>query len=201
MRVTGGVWASRRIAGPPKGAPVRPTPDALREQAFAVLGPRLPGAVFLDLFAGTGVNALEALSRGASRAALVERAPGVAALIRRNFAALEVPDERWELVVREARVALGLLARRGARFDLAWCDPPFASWDEGPAALTLALESGLLAGDAEVVLETPPKVEVAIPGFAVVRALRGAALLRVEGAPGPGSSRPAGTGLDSGQAG
>ena len=50
MRVTGGAWASRRIAGPPKGAPLRPTPDALREQAFAILGPRLPGAGFLDLW-------------------------------------------------------------------------------------------------------------------------------------------------------
>jgi len=58
VRVTGGAWASRRIAGPPKGAPVRPTPDALREQAFAVLGPRLAGAAF-GAVAGFIVGGLE----------------------------------------------------------------------------------------------------------------------------------------------
>jgi 16S rRNA (guanine966-N2)-methyltransferase len=181
VRVTGGAWASRRIAGPPKGAPLRPTPDALREQAFAVLRDRLAGAVFLDLFAGTGVNSLEALSRGAARSVLVERAPAAAQLIRRNFAALAVPDAAWELIVRDATQALAGLAKRGLRFDVAWCDPPFAAWEEGLAALVQARESGLLAAGAEVVLEAPPKAEPAIRGFAVVRALRGAFLLSVEG--------------------
>ncbi len=179
MRITGGAWASRRIAGPAKGAPLRPTPDALREQAFAVLGPRLAGAAFLDLFAGTGVNSLEALSRGAARSVLVERAPAAATLIRRNFAALAVPDAAWELIARDAIQALAALAQRGVRFDLAWCDPPFVAWEDGVAALATAREAGVLAAGAEVVLEAPPKAEPAIPGFAVVRALRGAFLLRV----------------------
>ena len=179
MRVTGGAWASRRIAGPPKGAPLRPTPDALREQAFAVLGPRLAGAAFLDLFAGTGVNSLEALSRGATSAVLVERAPAAAALIHRNFAALAVPEGAWELVARDALQALAALARRGLRFDLAWCDPPFAAWEEGLAAVANARAAGVLAAGAAVVLEAPPKAEPAIPGFAVARALRGAFLLEV----------------------
>ncbi len=179
MRVTGGAWASRRVAGPPKGAPLRPTPDALREQAFAVLGPRLSGARFLDLFAGTGVNSLEALSRGASCAVLVERAAAATALIRRNFSALAVPDDVWELLAREVRPALAALASRARVFDLAWCDPPFASWQEGPDALVRARESGLLAPGAEVVLEAPPKAEPAVPGFEAVRELRGGFLLRV----------------------
>jgi 16S rRNA (guanine(966)-N(2))-methyltransferase RsmD len=179
MRITGGAWGSRRIAGPPKGAPVRPTPDALREQAFAVLGPRLAGAAFLDLFAGTGVNSLEALSRGAARSVLVERAPAAAQLIRRNFAALAVPEDAWELIVRDATLALAGLAKRGLRFDVAWCDPPFAAWEAGFAALAHALQAGVLAAGAAVVLEAPPKAEPAVPGFAVVRALRGAFLLSV----------------------
>lgn len=180
MRVTGGAWASRRIAGPPRGAPVRPTPDALREQAFAILGPRLPGAGFLDLFAGTGINSLEALSRGAARAALVERAAPAAALIRRNFAAFGVADCAWELVVRDVRLALGTLSGRGAVFELAWCDPPFAAWADGPAALVEALRSGVFAPGAEVVLETPPKADPTVQGFVVARELRGAFLLRVQ---------------------
>ncbi len=179
MRVTGGAWASRRLAGPPKGAPIRPTPDALREQAFAVLGPRLGGARFLDLFAGTGVNALEALSRGAAGAVLVERAAGAAALIRRNFAALAVPDAAWELLARDVRQALAALAAHGRTFGVAWCDPPFAEWQAGPDALARAREIGVLGAGAEVVLEAPPKADVAIAGFEVVRQLRGAYLLRV----------------------
>ena len=180
MRITGGDWASRRVFGPARGSPLRPTPDSLREQAFGVLGPRLDGARFLDLFAGTGVNSLEALSRGAAGAVLVERAPAAGALIRRNFAALSVPDERWEVLEREVRRALPTLARKGVACALAWCDPPFASWEEGPTALALARDLGVLKPGAEVVLEAPPKSEIALPGFSLVRELRGAFLLRVE---------------------
>lgn len=181
MRITGGSWASRRVGGPPRGSPLRPTPDALREQAFAVLGPRLPGAVFLDLFAGTGVDSLEALSRGAAKAFLVERAPAAAALIRRNFAALAVADARWELELREATHALRALAGRGVSCTLAWCDPPFASWEEGVEALALAREVSVLRAGAEAVLEAPPRSEPHVAGFSLVRDLRGAFLLRVEG--------------------
>lgn len=180
MRITGGSWASRRVAGPARGTPLRPTPDALREQAFAVLGPRLPGAAFLDLFAGTGVNSLEALSRGAAKAFLVERVPAAAALIRRNFAALTVAEARWELEVREAVRALRALAGRGVSCTLAWCDPPFASWNDGVEALELARELSVLAAGAEAVLEAPPRSEPHVTGFSVVRELRGAFLLRVE---------------------
>ncbi len=179
MRITGGAWASRRIAGPPRGAPLRPTPDALREQAFAVLGPRVAGARFLDLFAGTGVNSLEALSRGAAGAVLVERAAAAAALIRRNFAAIGVAESEWELVARAARAAIAELASRGRTFEVAWCDPPFASWVEGTDALAQAREAGVLAPGSAVVLEAPPKVAPAVAGLEVVRELRGAFLLRV----------------------
>lgn len=178
MRITGGSWASRRVAGPGRAALLRPTPDALREQAFTIIGQRLAGATFLDLFAGTGVNALEALSRGASRVVLVEQAPKAAELIRRNFAAFGVPEGQWELVARAALRALPTLAARGVACSLAWCDPPFSSWAEGPMALVLARERGVLEPGAEVVLEAPPKAEVSVPGFSLVRNLRGAVLLR-----------------------
>jgi 16S rRNA (guanine966-N2)-methyltransferase len=179
VRITGGSWTSRRVGGPPRGSGLRPTPDALREQAFAVLGPHLPGAVFLDLFAGTGIDSLEALSRGAAKAFLVERAPAAATLIRRNFGALAVPDGRWELEVREAGRALRALSGRGVSCTLAWCDPPFASWNEGVEALVLARELSVLRAGAEAVLEAPPRSEPHVAGFSLVRELRGAFLLRV----------------------
>ena len=181
MRITGGVWASRRVAGPGRATQLRPTPDFLREQAFAIFAARLPRVAFLDLFAGTGVNSLEALSRGAATALLVERAPAAAALIHRNFGLLRVPEEQWLLIARDARSALSELAGRRIICPLAWCDPPFASWEDGPAALALARELGVLPPGAEVVLEVPPKGEIALPGFAVVRELRGAFLLRAAG--------------------
>ncbi|MEW6337327.1 MAG: RsmD family RNA methyltransferase [Acidobacteriota bacterium] len=178
MRITGGAWASRRLAATPKGRGVRPTPDALREQAFAVLGPHLDGADFLDVFAGTGVNSLEALSRGAARAALVEWARGSAELIRRNLSALVVSRDRAELLVLPWERAIPALASMGWQCSVAWCDPPFDGWEEGPLALARARERGVLVPDARVVLEAPPRREVSVPGFEVVRELRGAVLLR-----------------------
>jgi len=183
------MWASRRVPGPPTGSALRPTPDALREQAFAILAPRLPGALFLDLFAGTGIVSLEALSRGAAKALLVEHNGAAGGLIRRNFDALNVPAERFELVRLAVRRALPALAHAGVRCDLAWCDPPFADWEEGIAALAVANAQGVLAAGAAVVLEAPPKRVPAIPGFAVVRALRGAFLLEVTSNPQPPAAR------------
>jgi len=189
VRVTGGVWASRRVPGRPAGSALRPTPDALREQAFAILAPRLPGAVFLDLFAGTGIVSLEALSRGAAKALLVEHSRVAGGLIQRNFDALGVPAERFELVRLAVSRALPVLAQAGVRCDLAWCDPPFADWEEGLAALVVAHAQGVLAAGAAVVLEAPPKRVPAIPGFALVRALRGAFLLEVTTKPQPPAAR------------
>ncbi len=179
MRITGGAWASRRLAATPKGLAVRPSPDALREQAFAILGPHLAGASFLDLFAGTGVNSLEALSRGVARAALVEWARGPAELVRRNLSALGVSRDRAELLAVPWERAVAALASMRWRCSVAWCDPPFEGWEEGPRALALARARGVLVLDARVVIETPPRQEVSIPGFEVVRELRGAVLLRV----------------------
>jgi 16S rRNA (guanine966-N2)-methyltransferase len=179
VRITGGTWASRRFAGPARLAGIRPTPDALREQAFAVLAPELPGVVFLDLFAGTGANALEALSRGAARALLVERARPAAELIRRNLATFGVGPAVARLMVAAADRAVAELAGAGERFQLAWCDPPFDDWEAGPRALALAREHGLLPPGAWVVLELPPRREPTIAGFSAIRTLRGAVLLEV----------------------
>lgn len=180
MRVTGGRWASRRLAGPPKGVAIRPTPDALREQAFAVLGGRLEGAAFLDLFCGTGAVSIEALSRGAASVVLVEQARVAAELALRNLRTLDVPPERFELIRDDAGRAVDRLAKEGRSFPIAWCDPPFSSWEAGAAVLTRGREAGLLPSGALVVLETPSSRVFPPRGFARVRGLRGAFLLVVE---------------------
>lgn len=184
MRITGGVWASRAVAGPGREGGVRPTPDALREQAFAVLSPHLAGCRFLDLFAGTGVVSLEALSRGAAQAVLVETSRTARTVIERNMASLQLArGERWEVLALPAVRAVAALASRGFVADLVWCDPPFSGFHAGPEALGAAARRGILAPGARVVMEVPPREDGAVPGFRRVRVLRGAVLLEVEAAP------------------
>ncbi len=160
MRITGGVWRSRRLRGPAKNTPVRPTPDSMRERAFAVLGGSVADARFLDLFAGTGAVGLEALSRGAAAVVFVERHRGTAGILRDNCAAFELDADRARVVVQPAAAAVADMARRGEVFDLAWADPPFSSWEDGLAALTLAFATGLLAPDAVACLECPERAAV-----------------------------------------
>ncbi len=89
MRIVSGEFRSR-LLDTPRGMDTRPTSDRLRETLFNVLQPRMAGARFLDLYAGSGANGLEALSRGAVEAVLVEQAAPALAAIRKNAAALGV---------------------------------------------------------------------------------------------------------------
>ena len=193
MRITGGEWRSRRLKGPRRGWPLRPTPDAMRERVFAVLAGAVEGAVLLDLYAGTGAITLEALSRGAARAVAVEKHPAAARLLRDNVAALGATD-RVDVLARDAAAAVRLLARRGDRFDLVWADPPFEAWSEGLAAVEAVADAGLLATHAIVCLECPADADVAPrTRLHVERDLRGGAsrvvlLTRRSRNQGPGSA-------------
>jgi len=88
VRIIGGKWRSRLLRFPP-AAQLRPTPDRVRETLFNWLGQRLDGLACLDLFAGSGALAFEALSRGASRAVMVESDRIVAQALRDNVKLLE----------------------------------------------------------------------------------------------------------------
>lgn len=140
--------------------PLRPTPDAMRERAFAVLADRVNGARFLDLFAGTGAVGLEALSRGARSVVFVDNHRAAARLVRANRSSLGVDESCARLIVRPALKAVQELAAHGDSFDLAWADPPFESWHEGLDALTAAFASGLLPRDALACLECPANADV-----------------------------------------
>jgi len=159
---------------------VRPSPDALREQAFAVLAPHLPGAVFLDLFAGTGAVSLEALSRGAARCVAVERAGACVDVIRSNAEALGVEAARLEIRRGDAAAVVRRLGAEGVVCNVAWCDPPFQEWDHGIAALAAARATGVVRTGALAVVELPEKRRAVVAGFREVRSLRGAALLMAE---------------------
>jgi 16S rRNA (guanine(966)-N(2))-methyltransferase RsmD len=120
------------IAGSAKGvrlrAPgpgTRPLADRVKQTLFAILEPELPGAVVLDLFAGSGAGGIEALSRGAERAVFVEKDPGAIAVVRANLDATGVG--RLALVVRaDAERWLADGAAEVGPFDLVLVDPPYA---------------------------------------------------------------------------
>jgi 16S rRNA (guanine966-N2)-methyltransferase len=160
MRITGGEWRSRRLKGPGRGSPLRPTPDSLRERAFAVLGDRVRDAAVLDLFAGTGVVGLEALSRGAARVVFVERHRAAVRLIEANCGSLCDAPGQARILHRSAREAVELLAAAGEHFQLAWADPPFEAWPDGLNAVVAAFRGGVVEPGGVACLECPERAEV-----------------------------------------
>ncbi|MGH8907414.1 MAG: 16S rRNA (guanine(966)-N(2))-methyltransferase RsmD [Egibacteraceae bacterium] len=159
MRVIAGS-AKGRVLKAPKGRDVRPTSDRVREALFASLGERVEGAVVLDLFAGTGALGIEALSRGAARAVLVERDLKAAAVIAENL-------ERTNLGGRAQLVrmdAARFCRAPGERFDVVLVDPPYAEPTGGISALLGDLQAaGGLAPGAIVVLERDRHDHGALP--------------------------------------
>lgn len=120
MRVVAGAHRGRRLHAPP-GRDTRPTSDRVREALFQLLGP-LGGVRVLDLFAGSGALAIEALSRGAASAVLVEQDPRAVAVIRRNLEPLAADAE-----VRRGDALAFLRAYQGPPFGLVLIDPPYSS--------------------------------------------------------------------------
>lgn len=171
MRVIGGEARGRRLTTP-AGRRLRPTSDRVREALFNILAPRLAGARFLDLFAGTGAVAIEALSRGCAEAVLVEREPGHATLIRTNLQSCGL-QERAELLVSGVEAALGRLQRQGRRFDILFADPPYRAEEDRRRVLHRLSGSTLLAAGALVVLEGPARRPLPLaPGLALRRRQR-----------------------------
>jgi 16S rRNA (guanine966-N2)-methyltransferase len=130
LRVIGGEFRSRRLKTI-RGVETRPTPDRLRESLFDILAPRIRDCVFLDAYAGTGAVGIEALSRGARRAIIVEKNPAAVAVIRDNLAALGM-ENRAEVYTSKA---LPVLERVSA--EIVFLDPPYEREDEYESALTI----------------------------------------------------------------
>ncbi len=167
MRVVGGTLKSRALTAP-RGDATRPTSDRVRESLFAVLGD-LRGARVLDLYAGTGALAIEALSRGASSAVCVEQGRPALAALEHNRASLGLAAT-LRVVARKVDGAGAALVAHGP-FDLVLADPPYADLPSG--ALVRALSSvlatvGVTDADTLVVVERAARDPAPIlPGFAL----------------------------------
>jgi 16S rRNA (guanine(966)-N(2))-methyltransferase RsmD len=155
MRVIAGTLR-RRVLEAPAGLATRPTSDRLRETLFNVLAPRIEDARFLDLYAGSGAVAIEAVSRGATKVVVVERADPALKALRANLETLAL---RAQVRVESSSVAAFL--RRGRpqsaalQFDVVFLDPPYEAAEEYALALGLlgGEAKGLLSDDAVVIAE------------------------------------------------
>ena len=124
MRITGGVWAGRRLQLP-KGPHIRPTQDQVRQALFNLLGETIQGARILDLFCGSGALGLEALSRGASHVTFVDRSPFCIRAVGSNLEGLSPVTGSTTLRRSDAIQAIRRLHRAGEQFDLIFLDPPY----------------------------------------------------------------------------
>lgn len=146
MRVTGGNERGRQLKAPP-GSSVRPTSDKVKQALFNILGDRVAGAVFLDLFAGAGGIGIDALSRGAERAVFVDEARGSLAVVRQNIDDLGYGNR----AVTVLSTAEAFLKKPSGHYDIAFLDPPYA--DNMQPLLELLASAGVLKPDAIVVAE------------------------------------------------
>jgi 16S rRNA (guanine(966)-N(2))-methyltransferase RsmD len=147
MRVIAGSLRSRKLEAPP-GLTTRPTSDRLRETLFNVLAPRIQGAVFLDLYAGSGAVGIEALSRGAVRVDFVERAPAALKVLRGNLERLGL-TAGFRIHGTPAIATLTRAAKadqKADRYDVVFLDPPYDAASEYAATL------GVLGGSASRLL-------------------------------------------------
>lgn len=162
MRIIGGTLKRRKLS-PLRGLGVRPTTDYLRESIFNILAGSVEGAVVLDLFAGTGSLGIEALSRGASSAVFIDKAPQAIKALLRNISAFSL-EKRCTVVRRDILRGLSFLESTGHGFDLVFVDPPY---DHGLVKPTLHLldraecmaEGGLVVVEHSLVETLPEKVE------------------------------------------
>lgn len=122
MRIVGGRWAGTDLTSP--GGRVRPTAEEVRVRWMEILEEELDGARVLELYAGTGAVALEALSRGARSADLVENNPAALHSLKANVATVRATD-RTRIFKRDALRWVGRLGPDS--YDIVFADPPYGS--------------------------------------------------------------------------
>lgn len=168
MRVIAGELKGQRLVAP-KGWKVRPTSDRVREAIFSTLGERVVGARVLDLYCGTGALAIEALSRGAASALLVDQdtRPALGNVRRLGL------EERAELVRADVGRWLGQVsaASFAGKFDLVFVDAPYKLADRVTQDLNIHLPQ-LLAADGRAVVESGARRPLRIDSLEPLRQRR-----------------------------
>ncbi|WP_409309276.1 16S rRNA (guanine(966)-N(2))-methyltransferase [Pectobacterium sp. B1J-3] len=157
IRIIGGQWRGRKLPVP-ESPGLRPTTDRVRETLFNWLAPVIQEARCLDCFAGSGALGLEALSRYAAHATLLETERAIAQQLTQNLALLRAENAR---VINTD--TLRWLAQAGEPFDVVFLDPPFRK-DLLNNTLSLLEQQGWLAAEAWIYVETEAEnTQLAIP--------------------------------------
>ena len=173
MRISGGIARGVPLEVP-RGDLVRPATDGMRQAVFSSLGARTIGAVFWDLFAGSGAYGLEALSRGAREGLFVERNAKALACIKHNLAAVSQSVGRDLVAARlvEADVLNWIMPGQGEEADLVFIDPPYEIIPQVAPDLFPRLTQALAAKpDALVLFEMPGEIDLAPEGWKCVKRL------------------------------
>lgn len=167
MRVISGSARGLKLKAP-EGLSTRPTTDRNKESLFNILAPDLYECRFLDLFSGSGAIGIEALSRGAKCAVMVDSDAKSIKVIKANVEAARV-SERAEIITADVCTAIRRLGSIGRKFDIVFMDPPYSK-GLVEKALEAIVEMGLLDEDgyivAEQASEEPP---LEINGLSVYR--------------------------------
>lgn len=160
MRIVSGTAKGRKLVGFNSGS-IRPTSDRVREAVFSSLYSQIGhcnGKTVLDLFSGTGAMAIEALSRGAESAVLVDQSHDAETIIGKNLAATNLQDKASFLCGNVSKM-IPRLGNNGRTFDLIFVDPPYA--DDSIAEVLLSVNNfGLLRTDGIMCVETANKVHL-----------------------------------------
>ena len=162
LRVQSGSARGRVLKSLPLAREVRPIAARMRKSLFDILRPRLPGTLFLDLFAGTGMVGIEALSNGAARAVFVDADRRSLGMIEENLACLGL-GAKAEVVRADVTGDLRLL--KGRVFDVIFLGPPYKDEKKLPLALSVpalarVFEAGLAGPDTWVILQRHEKEPV-----------------------------------------
>jgi 16S rRNA (guanine966-N2)-methyltransferase len=158
MRVIAGTYRSRSLVAP-RGLQTRPTSDRLRETLFNILGPRLEGCRFVDLYAGTGAVGIEAISRGAEHVWFADNAEPALASLRQNLSALKI-NRGFTLEDRGVGAMLQRLGKLPKPVDVVYLDPPYEAEDEYSGTLNFfgsVRGRAILSEDALVIAEHSSK--------------------------------------------
>lgn len=151
MRVITGTAKGRALKAP-KGLTTRPTTDRVKEALFNILGPKIEGAKFLDLFAGSGGIGIEALSRGAQEVLFIEKDPRALEVIKANLALCGL-DQRALVLAGDVHKNLDYIGRQGQQFDFVFMDPPYLK-DFEEAVLAKIDNLKLLALGGKIIVES-----------------------------------------------
>ncbi len=169
MRIIAGTARGRRIFSVSKNLPVKPISDRMKQSLFDILRPRVPGAKMLDLFAGTGSVSLEALSRGALKAVMVDREPACIKNIHRNLAHLGFEDRARVLKGDILKPLDWLLAYSdNDGYDIIFMGPPYRDSNNkmlsfSQPSLKNVADARLLAPKGIVVIQTHKTEQFDIP--------------------------------------